>query len=264
MKHSALLVGINKYKDAPLNGCVNDVLLAQKILESKGFKTKILLDENASRNNILEGLETLLSSNCGNLVFHYSGHGSQVPDKSGDEKDGLDECILPYDYKWDSVILDDDFDSLFGKYKVPHVEVILDACHSGSGTRSVLFSGDISKYTERFIRPPMELFDYISNPDKCAAKPLRLKNVVTWSGCRDDQTSADAKTNGNYNGIFSYAFYNNMVGSRYCILKNTQKFIANRAFSQVPQLTCKFNQNGSQPFFNDKSLFESLLAKLRC
>ena len=43
------------------------------------------------------------------LVFHYSGHGSQVPDRHGDEvDDGLDEIICPYDLDWDDPFTDDD------------------------------------------------------------------------------------------------------------------------------------------------------------
>lgn len=33
------------------------------------------------------------------LFFHYSGHGSQKADYTGDEDDGMDETILPTDYK---------------------------------------------------------------------------------------------------------------------------------------------------------------------
>ena len=33
------------------------------------------------------------------LFFSFSGHGGQVRDVDGDEADGLDETILPEDYK---------------------------------------------------------------------------------------------------------------------------------------------------------------------
>ena len=41
------------------------------------------------------------------LFFHYSGHGSQVKDKDGDEIDGLDETILPVDFQKSGMIIDD-------------------------------------------------------------------------------------------------------------------------------------------------------------
>jgi hypothetical protein len=42
------------------------------------------------------------------LFFHYSGHGSQVVDHSGDEEDGLDETICPVDFKSAGQIIDDE------------------------------------------------------------------------------------------------------------------------------------------------------------
>ena len=51
------------------------------------------------------------------LVFHYSGHGSQVRDADGDElTGGLDEILCPYDFDWDgSFIKDDDLASILGE-----------------------------------------------------------------------------------------------------------------------------------------------------
>lgn len=50
----ALLIGINEYKSARLNCCVNDVKSMKSVLEyhfdgSKNFHTKILLDEKATQ-----------------------------------------------------------------------------------------------------------------------------------------------------------------------------------------------------------------------
>ena len=33
------------------------------------------------------------------LLFQFSGHGSQVPDYSGDETDGLNETLCPCDFR---------------------------------------------------------------------------------------------------------------------------------------------------------------------
>lgn len=63
------------------------------------------------------------------ILFHYSGHGYQVPDIEGDEIDGFDEAFLGStmkdDFIWDNFVS-----------KLPNtsfVFAILDACHSGSG-----------------------------------------------------------------------------------------------------------------------------------
>lgn len=63
------------------------------------------------------------------IYFHYSGHGYQIIDKSGDEIDGCDEIFLNKtmtdDYIWHNFIM-----------KLPsssHIFATIDACHSGSG-----------------------------------------------------------------------------------------------------------------------------------
>lgn len=33
------------------------------------------------------------------LVFHFSGHGMQVPDRTGDEDDGMNEALAPCDFR---------------------------------------------------------------------------------------------------------------------------------------------------------------------
>ncbi len=34
-----------------------------------------------------------------NLFMHYSGHGGNMRDDNGDEKDGMDETLVPLDYQ---------------------------------------------------------------------------------------------------------------------------------------------------------------------
>lgn len=44
------------------------------------------------------------------LFFHFSGHGTQIPDRASEESDGKDEAICPTDM---NVIADDDLRALF-------------------------------------------------------------------------------------------------------------------------------------------------------
>ena len=149
----ALLVGINRYPDPrnELKGCVNDVRQMAETLKSRyGFpgdgNLRILTDARATTKAILDGLAWLTAgaSPGDSLVFHYSGHGSQVPDKNGDETtDRLDEILCPYDLDWDHPLTDDDLAAACAD--VPQgalLTVILDCCHSGTGLRDFALAGN--------------------------------------------------------------------------------------------------------------------------
>lgn len=84
------------------------------------------------------------------VYFHYSGHGSQAPDDDkngpnpvvGDEADGLDETLIPADYRSQDDRSGDIRDDSITKWlealnkKDPaNVTVTLDSCHSGTATR---------------------------------------------------------------------------------------------------------------------------------
>ncbi len=78
------------------------------------------------------------------LVFHYSGHGAQVPDQDGDEvEDHKGEALCPRDFDWESCcIRDDDLSEIFAD--LPEgvlLEVALDCCYSGTGTREIAIGG---------------------------------------------------------------------------------------------------------------------------
>src|SRR3990172_710149 len=145
----ALLVGINRYPDPrnELKGCVNDVRqVAGMLKERYGFPgdadMRLLTDARATTKAILDGLAWLIAgaSTGDSLVFHYSGHGSQVPDMSGDETtDRLDEILCPYDLDWKRPLTDDDLAAACaGVPRGALLTVILDCCHSGTGLRDFI------------------------------------------------------------------------------------------------------------------------------
>src|SRR5262245_14631583 len=99
----ALLIGINDYKAVPsLQGSVNDIETMREILLTRwGFAAGnivMITDQAATRAGILAALDRLVQQASPDdiVYFHYSGHGSQVEDLNGDERDdGLDETIVP-------------------------------------------------------------------------------------------------------------------------------------------------------------------------
>jgi Caspase domain len=166
----ALLIGINKYKYSSikqLQGCFNDVELMSNILqENFGFLLEnitLLQDEQATRESILTAMDTLVDRVDSEdiVVIHYSGHGSQMTDREGDEKDGLDETIVPYDSGRsphpNRDITDDEIYLLLlrlGK-KTSRITLIFDCCHSGTISRDPF--GANERWLEPDLRPIEEL-----------------------------------------------------------------------------------------------------------
>ncbi len=269
MRRKAFLVGINRYPDPRnnLKGCVNDILLMSRTLqEAYGFKAKdvrLLTDERATTAAIREGLEWLVSGAApgDSLVFHYSGHGAQVRDLSGDElADHLDEIICPYDLDWDHPFTDDDLGAFCGM--VPNgalFTVVLDSCHSGTGLRNFLRPDLPIRY--KFLPAPVEVRHRsepviedrgvdrsvtMTGPDK--RLPVRRfgvavtkTNGVLIAGCRSDQTSADAWIDGDYHGALTYYLWRSLRGAKWKTtyrkaVKATGAALADHNYDQVPQL----------------------------
>jgi hypothetical protein len=84
------------------------------------------------------GIQWLLhDARCGDtLVFHFSGHGTQVPDENGDEEDGMDEAICTVDLDWytNMGICDDELREKLFLACPEGVELVafFDCCHSGT------------------------------------------------------------------------------------------------------------------------------------
>lgn len=252
----ALLVGINDYPGTfnDLMGCVNDVQNMSDLLVSLfGFakeNTVMLTDRSATTQNILKGLEALVhgAREGDQLVFHYSGHGSQVPDTDGDETDKLDEILCPVDLDWKSnVIRDDDLSKIFGTLSPGvHLEVFLDSCHSGTGLRGL----NSSYRKSRFMPMPGELA-----PAPGTVKVLRSikaeRAQVLWSACKANQYAADAHMSGRYGGAFTTILcecVRQAQGklSRNDLLKALRAGLKENGFVQIPQLetTTKFKKAG--------------------
>ncbi|MDX1418662.1 MAG: caspase family protein, partial [Rubricoccaceae bacterium] len=124
--------------------------LVAPALRRQGFEVETLYDDEATREGMLAALDRLAASaRPGDLVFiHYSGHGHQVTDASGDEPDGYDEVLVPYgapldpegDYAGEQHLTDDELGAVVADlrrrvYPGGEVVVTFDACHSGSATR---------------------------------------------------------------------------------------------------------------------------------
>lgn len=103
----ALLVGINYTASRnALGSCINDVLITRRniLSEYPNAYVELITDDTLvkpTRDNIFNGLTTLVSTaNHGDtLMFHYSGHSSQIPNFYDYEEDSISkETICPIDF----------------------------------------------------------------------------------------------------------------------------------------------------------------------
>ncbi|HEY7379408.1 MAG TPA: caspase family protein, partial [Steroidobacteraceae bacterium] len=147
MARRALLIGINRYRipGADLRGCVNDVKnIRATLLRYFAFRSgdiRVLTDLSATKSAMQSAIKTLVASGkAGDVLYlHYSGHGSNVPDKNGDEADHRDEILCPSDLDWKDPLTDDWLRTAFNKLKARvNLTVVMDCCHSGTNTRAIL------------------------------------------------------------------------------------------------------------------------------
>ena len=168
---------------------------------------KQLLNSDATRANIVKGLENLLAgAQAGDvLVFTNASHGTYLADTDGDEHK-FDEAICPYDSD-SNLLVDDDLRKLFLNLpKDVRLTVISDSCHSGSVTRVT-----VNEYRRNRQLSPRVL----GNPELSSQQLRELRgkkekftesgmNEILLSGCKSNQTSADAYIASDYHGAMSY------------------------------------------------------------
>ncbi len=280
MPRRALLVGINDYQGiSDLRGCRNDIRNMWDMLRNiMGFRNediRVVLDNRATKRGILDRLNWMvdLASAGDILLFHFSGHGSRIRDRDGDElRDRLDELICPWDMNWDGVyILDDDLEEIFKR--LPDgaaLEVFMDCCHSGWDTGPI---GTTSPYSApytahfgrgpaaapegaepvtvpRYVEPPEDIqFRWLGEEDRLGdtrgftGEARSTAKHIIWAGSQPDQTSADAYINGDYHGAFTYYYCQHMREtkghvSRRELLERVRSSLRYNNYRQIPQLEC--------------------------
>ena len=225
MKNKALLVGINKYPNPSneLRGCVNDILdmehyiaETQKVYAKENIKK--LTDQHASKKEIITGLKWLLAGAApgDSLLFHYSGHGAQVPTRyPGLEQDGLDEIICPYDFDGSdaTTLRDKEFAQLFASIpKEVHFVWISDSCHAEDLSRDPFKTNGTHEIRYRNfhgLAPAMSAS--LQNPIRESLAPITQPlNGALLSACASHQLSTDAIINNRFNGAFTYYLIQNL------------------------------------------------------
>lgn len=294
----ALLVGINKYEDrniTSLNGCENDVRLMKDLLmgqykftenekDKKNSNIKTLLSaeathdaiESAFKVQLINKAEAYFTANKLNkntrnkgatIVFYYSGHGATLPDVdektgklTGEEPDGLDETIVPYNSRQDgtNAIRDDKFQEFYNTLSefTTNITFIFDSCHSGTATRA---PGGIRRTEFTKAKMPDELKNENAKSRDGGDAPILtdainnfgkqsddLAGYVTLSGSSPNQLSQerllkfDESAKEDYNGLLTFYLVKqlkeNPGGSYSDIMTVVKKAVTGKNPAQEPQL----------------------------
>ncbi|TDL26325.1 peptidase C14 [Rickenella mellea] len=226
-----------------------------------------------TKENMLHAMEWLVRDAQPNdsLFFHYSGHGGQTKDLDGDEEDGFDEEIYPVDFQENGSIVDDDMHMIMVKPLPPgcRLTAILDCCHSGSALDLPYIYSTEGKIKEpnlaaeagqgllsaatSYARGDMGgVFKSVTGLLKTAtgnqqkaekyARATRTSpaDVISFSGCKDTQTSADTVEAGRATGAMSYAFITVLTQQpqqTYQQLLVSLREVLRNKYSQKPQLS---------------------------
>lgn len=243
-----------------------------------------------TRANLLEAFRWLRDGarSGDSLIMHYSGHGGSQKDEDGDEEDGFDETLIPLDYATAGQIVDDEMHDVLvrGLPKGVRLTAIMDCCHSESildlpysyningdleivennkneGISKILstgvrfaFDGNKSK-ARASLQQGFELLKAGGNGGNSAAREKTIKtrstdaDVISFSGCKDSQTSADAQIGGEATGAMSYALIKSLKSDTHMnytgLLKSMRQTLAGK-YTQVPMLSAGRKLELDSPF----------------
>ncbi|KAI9495508.1 peptidase C14, caspase domain-containing protein [Zychaea mexicana] len=263
-----------------LKGCINDVHnLKDFLMKLYNFREEdmiILTDDQRdqrfipTRANMLAAMEWLVRDARPN----DSGHGGRVKDTNGDEDDGWDETIYPVDHQMfpgkSGQIVDDQMHDIMVRRLPPgcRLTAIFDSCHSGTAmdlpyvysTQGTLketnvfkdagsglmnagmayASGNIGGALSSVMSIGNKLLNGKSVDDRVKRFKSSAADVVMFSGCKDEQTSADAFEAGRSTGAMSHAFTSALRANprqSYLQLLNSVRTILREKYSQRPQLS---------------------------
>lgn len=264
----ALVIGLGEQQDKAWNKINGDkdVPFVQAMLKNAGFKfVTTLVNRQATKTGIVGAFKRMTAScKYDDVVYiHYSGHGQQMTDVHNDERDGLDECWIPYDacrkvsatYHGEKHLTDDELNVYLNAIRNKigakgKLLVVIDACHSGDGTRGE--DDEIVRGVEDTLvvdslnaRGLYETFEaiksfFISDNGKenvinTKAKPL-AERWITISACRSDQVNVEMKSPAV--GKLTYALWKELKNSDKVnndeFMRRIRKFV-NRNTSSRPQ-----------------------------
>ena len=288
----ALIITIGKYKEgsgwSELSSN-SDLILMKETFKNQGFlATNILTisESNATKKGIVAkvGMLINLAQKGDKIVIHFSGHGQQLQDLNGDEKDGFDEALVPYDapseikgdYQGENHIIDDEINDWINQLKAKigskgHLLLILDSCHSGTASRGICRArGGKSAliFNDKYLKiKPIEFLYSDFYEDKIISR--QDAKFVMFTGAAASQQNHQIKLeSGKQIGSLSYsvavAFQKLSKGDSYeKVFSDVRNVMHNKRLAQTPTIEGDKNVEVfdgdivvQEPYFHVKKIVE--------
>ncbi|MEL7499473.1 MAG: caspase family protein [Planctomycetota bacterium] len=257
----ALLSGVNDYTPnvGSLKGCLNDVDHYERFLcehfPPEQLFIRTLKDSEVTRQAIIDGFRNHLSQAGPDdyVLFQFSGHGARwksAPEFHSYYPDGFDEGLVCWDSRREHDkpgsydLADKELAVLVQDVSNndQHVVVILDCCHSGSGTRSAdLFRQMKPRMTHQVDHPrPLESYldGYYANKLKANEQLLTPSSRhILLAACERHKQAFESKQE---RGIFSLTLLD-MLGqfggqlSYADLFLRIRGLVQRKAVNQTPQ-----------------------------
>jgi hypothetical protein len=178
----------------------------RKVAETMGFapgETKVLFDEQATYANVKTALATWLRDGvtpADRVLIYFSGHGTRVPDPTAENANGVDDALVLHDVKparikgrasLTNVLIGHEFGAALAAIPSHNILVLVDACHSGTATRTLRL-GNLSLGQGSGA---IKYFSYPDAPPLLQTKSFEMKslqrpgteNYAAVSAARDNE-----------------------------------------------------------------------------
>lgn len=263
----ALIIAIGEYPEVGRwrnLSSMNDVKYVKEALLKNGFEQNnidTLLNSKATKAAMIKSLDDLYNKvQEGDIVyFQFSGHGQQIQDDNGDELDGYDEALIPYDaaaaydpvtYKGENHFRDDLLGEKLNRIRKKvgpkgSLVVLIDACHSGTATRDVGIKRgtEIPFLTDPRYKPNIKI-DLNKQQEQGMLEGFTngMGTMVVFSACSPNQPNYEMKDADKKGvGSLSYAFAKSIAdlpeGSNYKLLFQKMKaIIQGDIATQIPMI----------------------------
>lgn len=198
--HSAHL-GINYAgTQHELGGCVADANELSKLFAPLVKSAGGVLDKMLEREATIDGVREFVADavrrlKAGDTLFlSRSGHGTQIADRDGDERDRKDECFVCFDLE---LMSDDEFAVLLSERASGSVVVVFDdCCNSGGGSRFISSPAELLDERPRFI-PGTLLTASHERIDRHDMPLIRgSEGVLHISACKPEEVAWDTGRHG--------------------------------------------------------------------